>query len=231
MVAYIASQTISHSEVAAQDEQGISIWDTLSQRTPGRNERPNAPFWHNNEDDCDQPDPDNDDEEEDYDLPAPSRRRLSRNLLDDDDEDQVEDNEPVNTPESSGERAIFITQPDPDEYHEPGTLSSAQKGKTPAARKRRSTTNVWAGFGLSAETTIGRSTTPSAKKRGTTTRGRAARGSKREHVEQLEAHVRRGQTQLHVTFTSTESSIRYIVYLQRRHLPVLVAFLKLDIRQ
>ena len=179
MVAYIASQTISHSEVAAQDEQGISIWDTLSQRTPGRNERPNAPFWHNNEDDCDQPDPDNDDEEEDYDLPAPSRRRLSRNLLDDDDEDQVEDNEPVNTPESSGERAIFITQPDPDEYHEPGTLSSAQKGKTPAARKRRSTTNVWAGFGLSAETTIGRSTTPSAKKRGTTTRGRAARGSKR----------------------------------------------------
>lgn len=55
-------------------------------------------------------------------------------------------------PESSAEHALFITQEDPEPYHEPGTLSRSQKGKAPAARKRASSsTNIWARFPLTTD--------------------------------------------------------------------------------
>lgn len=132
-------------------------------------------FWGNGTDEPNDDYVGDDDEERDEEVTVPSRTRTRRVVFDDDDEEEEED-EPFNTPESSGERSIFITQRDPEEYHEPGTLSAAQKGKTPARRKRASTTNVWAGFGLSAEVRPVSSTTPPAKKRGTTTRGKSPRG-------------------------------------------------------
>ena len=70
--------------------------------------------------------------------------RPRRNVLDEDDE-EVDEEEAFNTPESSAEHALFITQPDPEPYHELGTLSRSQKGKTPTFRKRSSSnTNIWA---------------------------------------------------------------------------------------
>ena len=45
MVAYIASQTLSHTEIVPEEEEGGSIWDTLTQRSSGRQARPTATFW------------------------------------------------------------------------------------------------------------------------------------------------------------------------------------------
>lgn len=50
MVAYIASQTISHVELGADEEQGPSVWDSLSQRSSGRNGRFTTDFWGNGSD-------------------------------------------------------------------------------------------------------------------------------------------------------------------------------------
>ena len=36
MVAYIASQTLTHNEIVAEDEQGANIWDILTQRVPSQ---------------------------------------------------------------------------------------------------------------------------------------------------------------------------------------------------
>ena len=130
MVAYMASQTLSHTEIVPEEEEGGSIWDTLTQRSSGRQARPTATFWdavQENVEDEEPQYPYNEDDQED--IPAPARRRSWRNILEDEDH---EDHEPFNTPESSGEHALFITQADPDPYHEPGTLSRSQKGKTPA---------------------------------------------------------------------------------------------------
>lgn len=131
MVAYIASQTLSHTEIVPEEEEGGSIWDTLTQRSSGRQARPTATFWdavqENVEDEEPQYPYDEDDQEED--IPAPTRRRSRRNILEEEDDEDDKDHEPFNTPESSGEHALFITQEDPDPYHEPGTLSRSQKGK------------------------------------------------------------------------------------------------------
>ena len=45
MVAYMASQTLSHTEIVPEEEEGGSIWDTLTQRSSGRQARPTATFW------------------------------------------------------------------------------------------------------------------------------------------------------------------------------------------
>ena len=180
MVPYIASQTLSHTEIVLEEEQGGSIWDTVTQRSSTRQTHPTATFWDAvqetvDNDEAEYPYEDDDEEEP---IPAPTcRRRPQRNILQDEEE-------PFNTPESSGEHALFITQQDPDLYHEPGTLSRTQKGKTPAARKRpSSTTNIWASFGLSAESsTSAGNSAPAAKKKATAPRPRGTkptRGSTR----------------------------------------------------
>lgn len=77
-------------------------------------------------------DDDNDEQQE----PAPPRTKKRRVHILEDDDDEGEENDAFNTPESSGERAIFITQQDPKPYHELGTLSRSQKGKTVVHKKK-----------------------------------------------------------------------------------------------
>ena len=179
MVAYIASQTLSHTEIVPEEEEGGSIWDTLTQRSSGRQARPTATFWdavqENVEDEEPQYPYDEDDQEED--IPAPTRRRSQRNILEDEDD---EDHKSFNTPESSGENALFITQEDPDPYHEPGTLSRSQKGKTRAPRKRPSSTpNISARFGLSAESSTSATiSAPAAKRKPTAARSRGSKATR-----------------------------------------------------
>ena len=163
MVAYIASQTLSHTEAVAEDEQAGSIWDTLTQRTSTREPPPTTTFWDVIEDsgEDDQPQCVYDEDEPEEEIRPPTRRRQRTTIMDEEEDENDEDYEPFNTPESSGEHALFITQPDPEEYHEPGTLSRTEKGKGPAARKRSSSTsNVWARFGFSADTTTSAPTSP-----------------------------------------------------------------------
>lgn len=45
MVAYIASQTLSHTEAVAEDDPAGSIWDTLTQRSSSRQARQTSTFW------------------------------------------------------------------------------------------------------------------------------------------------------------------------------------------
>ena len=177
MVAYIASQTLSHTEAVAEDEPAGSIWDTLTQRTSTRQARQTSTFWDVIEDTPQEEDADYEyDDEPEEDIPPPTRRRQRTTILDDDDEEDEED-EPFNTPESSAEHALFITQADPEDYHEPGTLSRADKGKTPPSRKRPSaTSNVWARFGFSADTSSSAPTSaPATKRKQTTPRTRGTR--------------------------------------------------------
>ena len=182
MVAYIVYQTLSHTEIVSEEEEGGSIWDTLTQRSSGRQARPTATFWdaiqENVEDDEPEYPYDEDDEEED--IPAPTRRQSRRNVLEDEDDEEDHDHEPFDTPESSGEHALFITQQDPEQYHEPGTLSHSRKRKTPAPRKRPSlTTNVWARFGLSADSSRSAATSaPPAKRKPTAARSRGSKATR-----------------------------------------------------
>ena len=167
MVAYIASQTLSHTEAVAEDEPAGSIWDTLTQRGSSRQARQTSTFWDVIDDNPEEEDADYEyDDEPEEDIRPPTRRRQRSTILDDEDEENEED-EPFNTRESSAEHALFITQPDPEDYHEPGTLSRAEKGKAPASRKRPSaTSNVWARFGFSADTTSAPATSaPPAKRK------------------------------------------------------------------
>lgn len=152
MVAYSASQTLTHHKIFPEDEQGANIWDILTQRTLSRETHQSAPLG----DVLEQPGeyPHQGDHDYGYDdegketLTGASRRRPRRNVLNDDNDEE----DTFNTPESSAEHTLFITQPDPEPYHEPGTLSRAQKGKTPVSRKRgKSSTNIWASFGLSTD--------------------------------------------------------------------------------
>ena len=181
MVAYIASQTLTHTEVVPDEEETGSIWDTLTQRSSGRQPRPTATFSDAIEQNVEHEDPEYpyDDEEQEEDIPPPTRRRR-RNVLDDEDDEEEQDYEPFNTPESSGEHALFITQPDPDEYHEPGSLSRSQKGKGPARGKRSSSTsNVWARFGFSADTSTSTGTSaPPAKNKPATPRTRGTKATR-----------------------------------------------------
>lgn len=108
---------------------------------------------------------------------------MTRNVTHDvprhDDEEQ-EEHEPFNTPESSGERSLFITQPDPEPFHEDGPLSRAEKGKTPQSKKKStSTPNVWQSWalGMSAPTTS--CTTGGADTRATARRGRGTASTSR----------------------------------------------------
>ena len=98
MVAYIASQTLSHTEIVPEEEEGGSIWDTLTQRSSGRQARPTATFWdaiqENVEDDEPEYPYDEDDKE---DIPAPTRRRSRRNVLEDENDEEDDDHEPFNT--------------------------------------------------------------------------------------------------------------------------------------
>jgi len=187
MVQYVASQTLTHSEIIEQDEQGANIWDILTQRSQTRQARSTGTFWEDvQEPEEDVQDVERDDEEYPYDdeepeetVTAPNRRRPRRNVLEDEDEEE-QDYKAFNTPESSAEHALFITQPDPKPFHEAGSLSRSQKGKTPVARKRpRSTTNIWASFGLTTdEQTASMSRAPPApKKRAPAPRGRGTKGT------------------------------------------------------
>ena len=154
MVAYIANQTLSHSEIVTEEEQGASIWDVLTQRSSMREARQTGTFWDAVEENVedDEPEYGYEDEEQEEMITAQTRRRPRQNILDDEDEEYDEEQEPFKSPESSGEHALFITQQDPEPYHEAGTLSQSQKGKTPAARKRpSSSTNIWPSFGLATE--------------------------------------------------------------------------------
>ena len=186
MVAYIASQTLSHNEIVAEDEQGANIWDILTQRAPSRETRPTASLWDVVEQPAEEPEEAEqeygfDDDEDEENLTSPTRRRPRRNVLDEDDE-ELQDEEPFNTSESSAEHALFITQADPEPFHEPGILSRAQKGKTPASRKRTTpSTNIWASFGLTTDhpSTSAADAPSPAKKRPTTGRGRGSRGTTR----------------------------------------------------
>ena len=177
MVAYIASQTLTHNEIVAEDQQGANIWDILTQRVPSRETRAIAPLWDIVEEqgeDAEEPD------EEDN-VPPPSHQRARCNILDEED-DELQEEEPFNMPKSSAEHALFITQQDSEPYHEPGTLSRSQKCKTPATSKKRTlTTNIWASFGLHTDQpTTSTSGGPSpAKKCATTGRGRGTRGTTR----------------------------------------------------
>ena len=182
MVAYIASQTLSHTEIVPEEEQSGSIWDALTQRSSTRQARQTATFWdavEENVEDDEAKCPYEDDDQEEQ-IAPPTRRRPRPNILDEDEEQyDEEEEEPFNTPQSSAEHTLFITQQDPDPYHEPGTLSCTQKGKTPAARKRSSsTTNIWASFGLSAESsTSAGNSAPAAKRKATAARPRATRAT------------------------------------------------------
>lgn len=179
MVAYIASQTLSHTEALAEDEPAGSIWDTLTQRSSSRQERRTSTFWDVIDDNPEQEDADYDyDDDPEEDVRPPTRRRQRTTILDDEDDDE---DEPFDTPESSAEHALFITQPDPEEYHEPATLSRAEKGKGPARGKRPSaTSNVWARFGFTADTSSSAETSaPPTKRRNTTPRTRGTRPPRR----------------------------------------------------
>lgn len=103
----------------------------VSQRTSTGEPRQTGTFWDAVEENVEDQDPEyecEDDEQEET-IAGPTRRRPRRNILDDEDEESEEEEEPFNTPESSAEHALFITQQDPEPYHEPGTLSRSQKGK------------------------------------------------------------------------------------------------------
>ena len=172
MVAYIASQTLSHTEIVPEEEQGGSIWDALTQRSSTRQARQTATFWdavEENVEDDEAKIPYEDDDQEEQ-IAPPTRRRPRPNRLD-------EEEEPFKTQESSAEHALFITQQDPNPYQEPGTLLRTQRGKTPAARKRPSCTiNSWASFGLSAESsTSAGNSEPAAKRKATAARPRPTR--------------------------------------------------------
>lgn len=204
MDAYIASQTLSHTQAVADDEPTGSIWDTLTQRSSSRQERQTTPFWDVIDENPEQEDPEYDyDDDAEEDIRPPTRRRQRSTIFDDEDEENEED-EPFNTPESSGEHALFITQADPEEYHEAGTLSRAEKGKAPASRKRPSpTSNVWARFGFSADTSSSPATSAPPSKRKQTvprTRGtRPARGTTRPRARGCRG--KRGQpTARHIYF-------------------------------
>ena len=180
MVAYIASETLTHSEIVPEDEQGANIWDILIQRSASREPRQSGTFWDAGEDVQEEDQKYGyDNEDPDETIRGPSRRRPRPNILDDEDEEE-DDHEPFNTPESSVEHALFITQEDPEPYHEPGTLSCSQKGKAPVRRKRAtSSTNIWASFGLSTDEAGTSAPNPAApaKKRATTGRGQGMRGT------------------------------------------------------
>ena len=77
MVAYIASQTLSHTEAVAEDEQAGSIWDTLTQRTSTRQPCPTTTFWDVIEDngEDDQPQYVDDEDEPEEEIRPPARRR------------------------------------------------------------------------------------------------------------------------------------------------------------
>ena len=112
MVVYIASQTLSHTETVPEEEEGGSIWDTLTQRSSGRQPRPTTTFWEviqeNAEDEEPQCEYQEDDGEEE--IRPLTRRRQRTHILDDEDDQEDEDYEPFNTPESSAEHALFIQE-------------------------------------------------------------------------------------------------------------------------
>ena len=141
--------------------------------TQGFSQRP-TPETDNYWGPCEE-DNDNYDEDqtcEDYKVPPPSRKHRRHNVLDDEDEEEQEE-EAFNTPESSGARALFITQPDPEPFHDDGTLTRAQKGKTPQPRKKAtSTSNVWQSLGVDIMAPSTSRTTRGAKTRATVRRGR-----------------------------------------------------------
>ena len=177
MVNYIASQTLTHNELLAYNEEGSNVWDVLTERLSQRATPESDAYWQTTEDD-DYYDDDN--QEEEQAAPRTTKRRRVHVL--EEDEEEAEDHDAFNTPESSGKRAIFITQPDPEPYHEPGTLTRTEKGKTAVRRQKTSTTtNVWESFGLhtAQPSTLSTTATTAPKRRGTTGRPRPSRGTTR----------------------------------------------------
>lgn len=97
MVAYIASETLTHSEIVPEDEQGANFWDILTQRPATRQARQTGAFWDAAEENVEDEDQEygyDDDQEET--ITAPSRRWPRPNILDDE-EEEYEEEEPFNT--------------------------------------------------------------------------------------------------------------------------------------
>lgn len=66
MVQYVASQTLTHTEIIEQDEQGANIWDILTQRSQHRQSRSTGTFWDNAEDPEDDPEAEEPDDQYPY---------------------------------------------------------------------------------------------------------------------------------------------------------------------
>ena len=131
MVAYIASQTLSHTEIVPEEEQGGSIWDALTQRSSTRQARQTATFWdavEENVEDDEAKCPYEDDDQEEQ-IAPPTRRRPRPNILDEDEDQYNEEEEPFNTQESSAEHALFITQQDPTHIRSRALCRPPKKGK------------------------------------------------------------------------------------------------------
>lgn len=109
-MAYIASETLTHSEIVPEDEQGANIWDILIQRFASREPRQSGTFWDAGEDVQEEDQKYGyDNEDPDETIRGPSRRRLRPNILDDEDEEE-DDHEPFNTPESSAEHTLYYSR-------------------------------------------------------------------------------------------------------------------------
>ena len=87
MVAYIASQTLTHNEIVAEDEQGANIWDILTQRVPSWETRAIAPLW----DIVEEQGEDAEESDEEDNVPPPSHWRARRNILDEEDDELQEE--------------------------------------------------------------------------------------------------------------------------------------------
>lgn len=76
MVAYIASETLTHSEIVPEDEQGANIWDILIQRSASREPRQSGTFWDAGKEDVQEEDQKYgyDNEDPDETIRGPSRR-------------------------------------------------------------------------------------------------------------------------------------------------------------
>ena len=126
MVAYIASQTLSHSEIVPEKEQGSSIWDVLSQRSSSREARQTCTFSDTVQENVndDEPEYDYEDDEQEETIAAPTRKGPRPNVLDDEDEEYDEEQEPFKSrsllPNMRCSQRSKILSPTMSREHTPG---------------------------------------------------------------------------------------------------------------
>ena len=205
MVAYIASQTLTHNEIIPEDEQGANIWDILTQRASSRETRQSAPFW----DVPEQPGEDSDEGNHDYGyddegeetLTGPSRRRPRRHVLNDDN-DKEDDKDAFNTLESSAERIIHqATRPQAVPRTE-NPIAGPERKDASFTKEGHVEHQHLGSFGLTTDqgSTMGTNVPPAAKKRPTAVRGRGTRGTTRGHVECAQHLVSKDFTHWKITY-------------------------------